>query len=142
MVYCRTASTCVASIFLCGGGTIGGVAIGRTKLLIENLKYRYCRYISKLAKYNIQEPYKLIDTFFATGRRVLPHDPLSHRLPVQASKGGIHDSHLPSQHQLKWIHLLRHPQVAVVAGTHNLERYQSYYKFIQGILKGEVTLYH
>ena len=58
-----------------------------------------------------------------SGRCVLPDHPLSHRLPLQAAKGSLHHPNLSPQHQLKWIHLLRHPQIAVVASSHNLKRY-------------------
>ncbi len=41
-------------------------------------------------------------------RRLLPRHPLPCRLPLQASKGTLHNPHLPLQHQLQWRHLLRY----------------------------------
>ena len=67
--------------------------------------------------------------FLSTGRSVLLDDPLSDGLPVQASKGCVHNTHLPPKHQLKRINLLRYPQVAVVASTHNLKRCFNFHDF-------------
>lgn len=41
-----------------------------------------------------------------------------HVLPI----GCIHHKNLPPEHQQQWQHLLGHPEVAVVASTHHLQR--------------------
>ena len=56
-------------------------------------------------------------------RRLLPFHPLSDWLPIQAAQSCLHHSHLPSEHQQQWEHLLGHTQIAMVTGIDNLKRF-------------------
>lgn len=47
--------------------------------------------------------------FTILGRRLLLSHSLPYRLPIQATEGQLHHPNLPPQHQLQWLHLLRHP---------------------------------
>lgn len=56
-------------------------------------------------------------------RCLLPCHPLPDRLPLQASQGQLHHSHLSPQHQLQRQHLLRYPQRSMESRPHHLQRY-------------------
>ena len=56
-----------------------------------------------------------------SGRGLLPHHPLPHRLPLQAPQGRLHHQDLPPQHQLQRVHLSRYPEVSMVSSTYYLQ---------------------
>lgn len=55
-------------------------------------------------------------------RRLLPRDPLPNRLPIQATEGQLHHSHLPPEHQQQRQHLLGHSERSVEPRTHHFQR--------------------
>jgi hypothetical protein len=61
-----------------------------------------------------------------SGWRFLPHYPLSDRLSIQATEGGIHNAYLPSEYQQQWEHLFGHSQIAMVSRIDHLERFYLY----------------
>ena len=56
-------------------------------------------------------------------RRLLPRDPLPHRLPLQAPEGQLHHPHLPPKHQLERQHLLGHSARSVEPSLDHQQRY-------------------
>lgn len=65
---------------------------------------------------------------FAIRRRcLLPRHPLPYRLPIQASQGQLHHPHLPPQHQLQRLHLLRHSPRPMVTRVDHLQGFAPLY---------------